>query len=167
MSTPDLPPASSPPPPPDSAPSVAPVGYAVPGYAPVPPRPRGSASGWVSLLGAVVLTALYFVVKVIAAVLNSDPGAFDGSSPAAGVATAFGVLGLLALVPVGVVIAFGHLGVRVRPDGSNAGRIVAAVGLGAGYVHLVAWFVRLVVAGTVAATSGDVSSFVSNIFWWA
>jgi hypothetical protein len=119
------------------------------------------------LVGAAVITFLYFVVKLFAAALNADPDAFDPSTPSGVVATLFGLLGLLAIVPVGVVIVFGHVVLRARSDGSTAGRIPAAIGLGAGYVHLVAWFTRLLVAVVLLAQGGDVSVFVSNIFWWA
>lgn len=134
---------------------------------PVAQRPRSSVGGVLVLVGAALITFLYFAVKLFAAALNADPDAFDPTTPSGVVATLFGVLGLLAIIPVVLVIVFGHLVVRPRRDGSTAGRIPAAIGLGAGYVHLVAWLTRLLVALVLVAQGGDVSVFISNIFWWA
>ena len=148
------------------APPASPT-YAPAGYAPTPPRPRGSAAGLFALIGGGVLTLLYLVVKVTAALLNADPSASDPSGAVNALATVFGVLGILAIVPAAFVVILGHLGIRQRPDGSNTGRIAAAIGLGAGYVHVVAWATRLIVATILGTQYGDFSTFLTNLFWWA
>ena len=137
----------------------------------MPPAPRPRANTWAILALAIgaVLTLLYVIVKLVGAVLNADPGSFDPSVDSNADAAAFflGVLGLVAILPAAAAVIFGHLGLRRRADGTSPGRAIAAAGLTLGYVMVIMWANRLLIAAIVSTTTGAPDQFIPNVFWWA
>ena len=133
------------------------------------PRSRPNTMAILAFASGAVLTLLYVIVKLLGPVLNADPGAFDPSVESNADAAAFflGVLGILAILPAAATVVFGHLGLRRRADGTTPGRTWAAVGLTLGYVMVIMWANRLLVAAIASATMGAADQFVPNVFWWA
>jgi hypothetical protein len=109
------------------------------------------------------LTALYLVVKIVAPTISPDLG----SDTSIAIANVLGVLGLLAIIPAVAVIVMGHLALRRRPDGTTPGRALAGLALGLGYIHVLMWGNRLVIAAIVASQTGGFGTFIADTFWWA
>lgn len=131
-------------------------------YPPVERRPS-VVLAIVAVVTGGALTLLYLMVKIVAPWINPD----YGSDTSNAISTVFGVLGLLAIIPAGGVVVMGHLALRRRADGTSPGRAIAGVALGFGYVQVLMWGNRILIAAIVAAQSGDFSTFVSDTFWWA
>lgn len=147
---------------PDVPPTVPAPGVA-PAIVPPPPRRPFSALATIALVLAALLTLLYLIVKLVAVSINPD----FGSDTSNAVSSVLGVFGLLAILPALAVVVMGHLALRRRRDGETPGRVLAGAALGLGYFHVLMWGNRVLLALVIATQSGDFSTFVSDVFWWA
>jgi hypothetical protein len=126
------------------------------------PAAGGSSTGMISLaIGALSLLALV-IVKIIAAtpLVPSDQPA----------ALVIGILGLLAIVPIGLAIVLGHVALA-RAKRSGVGALIAGAALALGYAQLVLYIGRLLTAAVAASTfpsdSGGFVDFIVNLYLWA
>jgi hypothetical protein len=147
---------------PDVPPTVPAPAFA-PAVVPPPPRRPSATLAIIALVVAASLTLLYLIVKLVAVSINPD---FDSDSTRA-IASVLGVLGLLTILPALAVVVMGHLALRRRRDGATPGRALAGVALGLGYFHMLMWGNRVLLALVIATQSGDFSTFVADVFWWA
>ena len=125
------------------------------------PRVRLSALGLASLIISASELLIVLVVRMVAALAaNADDGAPTLS-------LTLGVLGLVSIVPTALAIVLGHLAIVEVSRGRRRGMIIAVLGTGVGYVNLLFWGNRIILALIGATQAGDFSQFVPNIFWWA
>lgn len=130
--------------------------------APAAPRRASAAPAMIAFALALLLTVLYLIVKVLATSLNYQ----ELTDPLQAVVTTFGVLGLISLFPILLVIVLGHIGARAAGNPGRRGRILAGFALGIGYLQLLMWGNRLLVATIAAASLEDPQQFIPGIFWW-
>ena len=153
MSTLDAPP---PPPPPPTLAVQAP---------PASPRPPKAPVSALSIVAFIVVAATafgYMSAKTLVPV-------FDGESFAKQVdtiATVFGVLGFLSIVPIAAGIVLGHLGVRKSQLGKR-GRALGVAALAGGYLLLALYFNRILVSLIAVLTFPHGAGFLQNNFFWA
>ena len=131
--------------------------------APAAASPAGrSTLAMVSLvIGALSLLAL-LIVKVIAAtplIPSDQPGA-----------VVIGMLGLLAILPIGLAVVLGHVA-AARARRLGAGALIAGAALALGYAQLVLYFGRLITAAVAVSTyptdAGPFYDFVVALYVWA
>jgi len=148
-------------PPPVPPPYVAPSAPAV--AASGTDAARKSLSGLAlasAIIGAFEIVALLTVRIVVVAASQAKDGA-----PA--LALTFGTLGLVCILPTIAAIVLGHIALVSTSRGRRRGVGLAALGTGVGYVNLLIWGNRVLIAIISAAQVGDPSQFVPNNFWWA
>jgi hypothetical protein len=111
----------------------------------------------------IVLTAIgYMTAKTLVPI-------FDGESFAKQVdtiATVFGVLGFLSIVPVAAGIVLGHLGAR-RSQLGKRGRALGIAAAAIGYLLLALYFNRIIVAIIALIEFPKGANFLENTFFWA
>ena len=139
-------PPVSPPPPPGFSPSVK---------APL------SVFALVALIVAAVLSVLHLVVRLLDAALGSSAEIYKSPLP-----LVLGILGLASLVVIAVIIALGHVGIAQTRPGRKRGRTIAVIATTIGYVLLVLYLNRIIVAIIATVTQKD-GQFTQDIFWWA
>jgi len=124
-------------------------------------KPRLSGLALASLIiGAFELTSL-LIVRIVASIASQA----EDVAPA--LALTFGIFGLVSLLPTLAAIVLGHVAIVQTMRGRRRGLARAALGTGLGYVNLLFWGNRVLIAIIAAAQVGDVSQFVPNNFWWA
>ena len=132
-----------------------------PPYVAVPRTPRS-----VSSVVAIVLAVVTFVALVISKILSAMSLELDDTGY-----VVLGFLGLATIVPIIVVIVFGHVGRAATRTGLKLGLGTATAALAMGYVLLVLYLVRLINVATytsINSVSGDdFFGFVRQIFYWA
>ncbi|CAN5389600.1 hypothetical protein BH11ACT3_BH11ACT3_11530 [soil metagenome] len=122
---------------------------------------RWSRSGIAGLMILALLTPLLLIGRTITVALTYQAGSVSGISDP------LGVLGLLFIVPVVIAVVLGHVGLSHTADGARRGRLLAALTLGAGYLHVALWANRIVDAVVSTIAGGDPSQFIANVFLWA
>ena len=147
------PPAATPPPSTTAASAPLPVSATGP-KAPV------AVTAWIAFVIVVVQTVLYFITKIVG-------GAMTSADIASEVATVFGVLGILSLLPPVVAVVLAHIALVQTRTGAKRGRVIAAIALGVGYLHIGMWANRIIVAVIAALQLNDPAQIVPGIFWWA
>ncbi|MEO8263520.1 MAG: DUF4190 domain-containing protein [Pseudolysinimonas sp.] len=134
----------------------------VPAAAAAPSAPW-TGSVIAALVLAITLTVALLALKTLAALWAFPQNGEDYSLPA----TALGVVLGLGIVPDILLVVFGHLALAQTRDGRRGGRVIAAISLGVGYMHVLLWVNRLVNAAVAATGFGSFTEFVPNLFWWA
>jgi hypothetical protein len=124
-------------------------------------RKRWSAAAVTSFILAGVVTVLLLAAKIVGATLAYGDEDVDL------VAGQLGSVLFFCIAPIGLGIVFGHIGLVHTWGGRRKGWVLAGLGLGAGYLHLLLWLVRVVVATIVAFKDGDILWFMYEFFWWA
>ncbi|MEO6114883.1 MAG: DUF4190 domain-containing protein [Pseudolysinimonas sp.] len=114
-----------------------------------------------SLIIGGVEVVLLLIIRIVASLASQ---ANDGA-PA--LSLPLGILGLVSLLPTVAAIVLGHIAIVQTARGRRRGAGPAWLGTGLGYVNLLFWGNRVLIAIVVAAQAGDVAQFVPNIFWWA
>ncbi len=127
-----------------------------------PPAERRPISSLavVSLILAAVTAFCFMSVKILVVALSASY-----TSTSNGVATAFGVLGLLSIVLIIPTIVLGHLALRKSTSHFRA-RVLAAVALGAGYLFFALYVNRLIVSLIAVITSPHGGTFVQDNYYW-
>ena len=124
-------------------------------------KPPQSGMALASLIiGAFELFAL-LVVRVAASIASQ---ANDGA-PA--LALTLGIFGLVSLLPTVAAIVLGHVAIVQTLRGRRRGLGLASLGTGLGYVNLLFWGNRVLIAIIAAVQAGGLSQFVPDNFWWA
>jgi hypothetical protein len=124
-------------------------------------RRRWSAAALTSFIIATIVTLLLLTAKTVAA---SWAYSEDDLNLPAGL---IGSLLLFTILPIGVGIVIGHVGLVHTWGGRRRGWVLAALGLGAGYLHLLLWVTRVIAATIVSLKEGDILWFMSEFFWWS
>jgi hypothetical protein len=112
---------------------------------------------------AVGLTVVLLSVKTLGAAWAYPGNSGDYDTPA----LALGTLLAVGIVPDLLTVVFGHIALVQTRDGERGGRVIAAIALGVGYLHVLLWGNRLINAAVAAVAGGDLSQLVPNLFWWA
>ena len=112
------------------------------------------------VIGAFELFVL-LIVRIVAAIASQ---ANDGAPV---LALTLGIFGLVALLPTVAAIVLGHIAIVQTVRGRRRGLGLASLGTGLGYVNLLFWGNRVLIAIIVAVQAGDLSQFVPDNFWWA
>jgi hypothetical protein len=123
-----------------------------------PKRPI-SVFALIAFILGVTLTVTLTMVKTVAVAVSS-------ANDTEVLGTIFGWLGLVSIVVVAATVILGHLGIRATRPAGKRGRALAVAGVTLGYLHLVLYFNRVLIAIIALFTVKD-SSFVWNIFGWA
>lgn len=153
------PPAATPPPPATTAES-APTPVSTTPVSTTPPKSPVAVTAWIAIVIVAVQTLMYFITKIVG-------GALANADIASDVATVFGVLGILSLLPPVVAVVLAHIALVQTRTGAKRGRVIAAIALGVGYVHIGMWANRIIVAVIAALQMNDPAQIVPGIFWWA
>jgi hypothetical protein len=124
-------------------------------------RPALSGLALASFIIGAAELFLLLVVRIVASVASQ---AKDGAPT---LALTLGIFGLVSLLPTVAAIVLGHIAVVQTVRGRRRGVGVAFLGLGLGYINLLFWGNRVLVAIIAATYAGGVAQFVPNVFWWA
>ena len=147
-----------PPPPPPTAFVTPPPTFVLPAHH----GERFSVVAIVAFILAALTAVLYMTAKTLVPVLDGQ--SFQKQVDTIG--TVFGVFGLLSILPIAAVIVLAHLGVRKATRGRRA-RSLGYVSLGIGYLLLVLYCNRLIVAAIAVTTFPHGGNFLQNNFYWA
>ena len=144
-------------------PQHAPVAYG----SPVATAPAAPRTGWSPLAITAFALAAFETGALLLVRLIAVTTAYNSAEGTQALATVFGVLGLLSIVLTVGVIVLGHLALRQTKNDVRRGRVLAGAALGVGYFHLLLWGNRVILAAIAAATLGDFTQFLPNVFYWA
>lgn len=126
-----------------------------------------SGAAIISIVLVSVTTALLISLKVASINLQfstSDVVYTDEQTISAG---QLGALLFFTIAPIIGAIIAGHVGMTHTWGGKARGRLFSALGLGAGYLHLVLWTFRVVIAGLGSIAQGDILLFMPEFLLWA
>ena len=126
-------------------------------------RPRWSGLAIAAVVVAILITVVLLTLRTVAAAWSFDE-APDGHDAGA---LAFGGLLLSGIAFDLLCIVLAHIALFQTRGGARRGAVLAAVALGAGYIHVLLWGNRLVNATIATVGSDPMSGFVANNFWWA
>jgi hypothetical protein len=125
-------------------------------------RPRVSVLSVVGFILGVLMMIDLLAVKTLVPIFDSRSFVHQ----IVVIANVFGVLNLLSLIPIGLGIVFGHVGVAETAKGRR-GRALAVASLVLGYV-LVALYVNRVLVSLIALSAfPGGGTFLQNNFFWA
>jgi hypothetical protein len=124
---------------------------------------RWSGAAIAALVLAIGVTVALLSLKTLGAAWAFPPQGTDYAIPAAGLGLVLG----LGIGPDILTVVFGHIALAQTANGARRGRVIAAIALGAGYVHILLWGNRLINAAVAAAGVGSFAEFVPDLFWWA
>jgi hypothetical protein len=82
------------------------------------------------------------------------------------IATVFGVLNLLAIVPIAVAVVFGHIGISATSKGKR-GRWLGIASVVLGYALFLLYLNRIIVSLLAVLTFPHAAGFLQNNFYWA
>ncbi|HEY5231300.1 MAG TPA: hypothetical protein VIJ11_10485 [Galbitalea sp.] len=132
--------------------------------APVPPIAKAPVSV-LAIVGAIVAVLMVIgllTVKTLVPIFDSK--SFEGQVEA--IATAFGVIELLSILPIALSVVFGHVGMRATSKGKR-GRALAITSVALGYVLIAFYLNRVLIALIALSTFPGGGTFVQNNFFWA
>ncbi len=141
--------------------SDAPPHVGPPAASPLTGKPPLSGLALASLIIGAVELFLLLIVRIVASIASQ---ANDGAPT---LSLTLGILGLVSVLPTIAAIVLGHIAIVQTVRGRRRGLALASLGTGLGYVNLLFWGNRVLIAIIAAAQVGDVSQFVPNNFWWA
>jgi hypothetical protein len=116
----------------------------------------------VAAAGLVILQTVAFVSTRLLAVSYASTLFTDTSSTE----IMLGAVSFMSIVVVAGALVLGHRALRASAGGSAIVSQVAAIVLGAAYLHLILWTTRIVAAAFAAKNAGASAAFLSNVFWW-
>jgi hypothetical protein len=116
----------------------------------------------VASAGLVILQTVSFISTRMLAVSYSSTLYTDTRSTE----IVLGAISFMSIVLVAGALVLGHRALEATEDSSVVSRQVAAIVLGAAYLHLIIWGTRIVAAAFAASSSGASGAFLPNVFWW-
>jgi hypothetical protein len=151
-----------------AGPTQAPPGY--PAGVPANRAPSGLArvGGPVSLIiSACVVLGLLFV-RIFSSILSVGGEKLLAARVEDQVATVFGWLGIVTILPLAAAVVFAHIA-WASPAQGPRGRGIAGVALGVAYLLVILYFCRLVIAilTIVPAFEYHSGTVAANFFWWS
>jgi hypothetical protein len=146
---------------PTSRPGEGDAAFAAPLPLQAPSAKRPVSIPAVIALVLAAVTAIGFMsVKVLVVALDAT---FNATT--LGIATVFGVLGLLSIILIAATIVLGHLALR-KSTVHYRGRILAAVALGVGYLFLALYLNRIIVSVIAIAVAPSSGTFLQDNYYW-
>jgi hypothetical protein len=116
----------------------------------------------VAAAGLVILQTVAFVSTRLLAVSYSSTLYTDTSSTE----IVLGAISFMSIVVVAGALVLGHRALRTTEAAPAAVRQMAAIVLGAAYLHLIIWGTRVIAAAFAASSAGASGAFLRNVFWW-
>ena len=116
----------------------------------------------VAAAGLVILQTVAFVSTRLLAVSYNSTLFTDTRSTE----IVLGAISFMSILVVAGALVLGHRALRASGGDSAVVHQVAAIVLGAAYLHLILWTTRIVAAAFAASNAGANSAFLSNVFWW-
>jgi hypothetical protein len=127
----------------------------------VAPTARYSVFALIGFIGACLVVLALLTSKTLVPVFDA-PTFRDQIDT---IATVFGILNLIQIVPIAAVVVFGHVGLSATAKGKRA-RWAAIAAVVIGYVLVVLYLNRLVVSLLALITFPHAADFVQNSFYW-
>ncbi|MEO8263521.1 MAG: hypothetical protein ABI566_13220 [Pseudolysinimonas sp.] len=116
------------------------------------------------LLGAgmvIILTVGTFSAKLVAVNLSTLMYVDTTES-----ARLLGSLSFMSIATIALAIAVLHRSLAGLPLTDRLSRQVGVVALAVAYLHLLLWLSRFIAAAMTSVSSGTLSAFMPNVFWW-